>query len=60
MARIGTIISKDKPSSKSELIEKIVRAWNHVITVEELDKLVKSMPKRCQMVIEAKGGAIKY
>lgn len=37
----------------------IISAWHHVIT-EELVKLIKSMPRRCKMVIENKGWPIKY
>lgn len=58
--RIGVIVSKDKPKTKRELIEKIIHAWHHIITPEELRKLVNSMPRRCQMVIKNKGWPIKY
>ena len=58
--RIGKIIAKDKPRTKRELTEKIINAWNHVVTKEDLTNLVRSMPKRCQDVIKNKGWPIKY
>lgn len=58
--RIGLIINKNKPTTKRELIEAIRHAWHHVIDPIELRKLVETMPKRCQMVIDNKGWPIKY
>ena len=58
--RIGKIIAEDKPRTKRELTEKIINAWNHVVTKEDLTNLVRSMPKRCQDVIKNKGWPIKY
>ena len=58
--RISVQISKDKPRTKTQLTEKIIAAWHHVVTKEELQKLVESMSKRCRMVIENKGWHTKY
>lgn len=37
----------------------IEEEWNK-LTVEDFHKCIESMPKRCKLVILAKGGAIKY
>lgn len=58
--RLNNLISVSKPKTKTELIEKIINNWHHIITTEELRKLVESMPRRCKMVIENKGYPIKY
>lgn len=47
------------PRTEDELFDIINEEWNK-IDKETLSKLVFSMPKRCQMVIEANGGATKY
>jgi transposase len=52
--RMGLIISKDKPTTKIGLIESIIKAWNHIITCTELEKLVESMHRRCRDLIEAR------
>lgn len=58
--RMSCIIAKDKPTNKRMLIEKIIRAWHHIVTAEELQNLVSSMPRRCQAVIKNKGWPTKY
>lgn len=58
--RISNIISRKKPTTKVTLIESLIDAWHHCITRDELEKLVNSMPKRCQLVIKNKGWPIKY
>jgi transposase len=59
-ARLKKLVSQRRPSNKQELIEAIIHCWNHVITVEELQQLVNSMPRRCKAVIAAKGYPTKY
>lgn len=59
-ARLKRLVSARRPSNKTELIEAIVQCWHHVITVQELQQLVNSMPRRCKAVIDAKGYATKY
>jgi len=54
-ARLKKLVSQRRPSNKQELIEAIIHCWNHVITLEELQQLVNSTPRRCKAVIEAKG-----
>ena len=49
--KLGVEISKHKPTSKRELIEKIIEAWHHLVTPEQTLKLVDSMPWRCRTVI---------
>lgn len=43
----------------AELFENLNKAWN-AFTVEELSRLVDSMPRRCAEVIENKGKWISY
>ena len=58
--RVSTIIGKNKPKTKRELIEQVIAAWYGVISAEELKKLVDSLPRRCKMVIENNGWPTKY
>ena len=58
--RVSTIIGKNKPRTKRELIEQVIAAWYRVISAEELKKLVDSLPRRCKMVIENNGWPTKY
>jgi hypothetical protein len=58
--QIKVLVAKDKPSTKTTLIEAIIKAWYKVITPERLESLVASMPRRCKAVIEAKGWPTKY
>ena len=44
---------------KEELKEAVTAAWAK-ITPEETKSLVESMPRRCEAVIQAKGGPTKY
>ena len=43
-----------KPSNKTQLIEAVIHSWNHVISTDELERLVSSMKDRCKAVIEVK------
>ena len=58
--RVSCIIGKNKPKTKRELIEQVIAAWFRVISPEELNKLVESLPRRCKMVIENHGWPTKY
>jgi hypothetical protein len=58
--RLKILVAKEKPSNKTKLIEAIIKSWFHIITAQELAKLVESMPRRCRAVIKSKGYATKY
>jgi ATP:corrinoid adenosyltransferase len=58
--QIKVLIARNKPTSKANLIEEIVKAWYRVITPERLESLVNSMPRRCKAVIASKGWPTKY
>ena len=49
---------KHPPSGIHELWERILVKWEK-IAVEKCQKLIKSMPRRVQAVLKAKGGYIK-
>lgn len=52
---------KLKPTSKTDLIAKLLRVWNQQLRDLPLIKdLVESMPRRCLAVIKARGGTTKY
>lgn len=59
-ARLKILVSQRRPSNKQQLIEAVIACWHHVITTQELENLVQSMPKRIMAVIAAKGYATKY
>lgn len=59
-SRLKRLVAKKKPSCRRELIESVLHCWNHVITMQELEHLVASMPTRCLSVIRAKGYPTKY
>ncbi|KAK7910412.1 hypothetical protein WMY93_015096 [Mugilogobius chulae] len=48
-----------KPTKLDQLKQNIATAWE-AVSAETCDKLVKSMPRRLQAVIQAKGAAKKY
>lgn len=52
-------MGKETASSKENLKERIEQIWNE-ITPEVTSKLVDSMPRRLQAVIDAKGYPTKY
>ena len=58
--KVGRQISKCKPTSKRELIEKIIEAWHHIVTLEQTRKLVYSMPWRYRAVLRNKSWPTKY
>jgi hypothetical protein len=45
--------------SYKKLREQVIEAWNS-ITKEQVIDLIKSMPERCQAVINAKGWRTEY
>lgn len=52
-------VNKHHPTNKKDLKLKILEAWNE-IPPEVTKKLVESMPRRLQAVIDANGGHTKY
>lgn len=48
-----------KFSSGDELYEALNRAWTNLPNIK-LERLVESMPRRCEAVIKSKGGPTKY
>lgn len=53
-------VNKSKPTGRVTLVEAIIRAWHHTVTLETLQTLVESMTRRIACVIAAKGCATKY
>ncbi len=50
----------DRKFSAKELREKVEEAWHAVVTPEKLRHLIESMPRRCQAVIDTRGGYTSY
>ena len=50
---------ENRPTSIHSLWQYVAEEWNK-ISVEVCQKLIETMPKRIQAVIEAKGGHTKY
>lgn len=50
---------KIKATSQKDLFNKITKIWKE-IPIEQLNKLIESMPSRMKAVIKAKGFHIKY
>ena len=48
-----------RPSSEKHMWELLQAGWAS-ITKEDIEKLIKSMKKRCEAVILAKGGHTRY
>lgn len=48
-----------KPRNLNELFEKLTEIWKSM-DINYLQKLIDSMPQRCQAVIDAKGMYTKY
>jgi uncharacterized protein (DUF2267 family) len=48
------------PKGMLELWERVQHVWNEEITKEECQRIISSMPARCQAVIKAKGRWAKY
>lgn len=53
------IAKRDKPSNKENLWEIVQEVWNS-IPIEVCQKLVDSMPNRCEEIIRNKGYTINY
>ena len=49
-----------QPTTCNDFIAKIIQVWNHIITTDELIKLIDSMPDQIAAVIAAKGFPTKY
>ena len=54
------MVNQSKPTGRVSLVEGIIRAWHHTVTIDTLQTLVESMPRRIAAVIAAKGCATKY
>lgn len=48
-----------RPPTRDVMAQAIQEEWD-VLRPAEFQRALDSMPRRCQMVIEAKGGAISY
>ncbi|CAK9796081.1 Transposable element Tc1 transposase [Anthophora plagiata] len=59
-SRLKVMVSRQNPSNRRELIEAIIQAWYHLITSEDLRRLVHSMPRRIEAVLKNKGYPTKY
>lgn len=57
---VVSAVARKKPKTFRELQEAIIRIWNHELSVEYLQNLILSMPRRCAAVIKARDGSIKY
>lgn len=57
---MGVEVMKHKPTSLAKLRESIIRVWHHELSKEYIQSLIRSMPRRCQAVIKARGGPTKY
>ena len=53
-------IYKYRPTTKSSLIAAIIKVWFHEIENDTCKKLIDSMPRRIQAVIDNNGGHTKY
>lgn len=58
--RLKVLVAEKQPTNKQQLVEAAINSWFHVITKEELDKLISSMPRRCRAVLKARGYTTKY
>lgn len=56
---VARTVSSKKSSNLNELFEKIQEIWQN-IPQSVIDKLIESMPRRCQAVIKAQGFATRY
>lgn len=52
-------IKRNLRTSKKEMLELVQKAWSQV-TMDEINNLFESMPRRMDAVIKAKGGRTKY
>lgn len=59
-SRLKKLLFGKNLSNKDQLIQATINAWFHVITPENLKKLVESMPRRCAAVIKSRGYPTRY
>jgi len=59
-SRLKRAVAAKHPSNKQQLIEAVINSWFRIITEDDLQKLVDSMPRRCEAVIRAKGYPTHY
>jgi len=52
-SRLKRAVAAKHPLNKQQLIEAVINSWFHIIAPEDLQKLVDSMPRRCEAVIKA-------
>jgi hypothetical protein len=48
-----------KPMKKQELIDALQEEWKR-LDMDKINKLIESMPRRMQAVIDARGGSTHY
>ncbi|GFT95496.1 transposable element Tcb2 transposase [Trichonephila clavipes] len=54
-------VDKDVIANKTQLLERIIHAWNHHPQMQEtVQSCIDSMPRRIEALIAAKGGSTKY
>lgn len=54
-------LSRDKITTRVQLIERIVYHWNHNEKLSQIaQKCIESMPRRIEALMKAKGGSTKY
>lgn len=58
--RLKVLVAEHKAGNKQQLLEAVIASWYRVISVQELQRLVHSMPDRCRAVLKARGYATKY
>ena len=51
---------RDRQRNRAEVRPIVLEAWYDSTTEAKLSQLIRSMPKRCEDVIEARGGPISY
>ena len=58
---VNRCVSTLKPTTKTELIEKLIQVWHCDLKMKDLClKLIQGMTQRIKSVISAKEGHIKY
>lgn len=59
-SRLKKLVAAKRPSNRQTLIEAVIASWYHIITPEDIEKLVNSMPRRCKAVVKSRGYPTKY
>jgi hypothetical protein len=49
----------NRPKNKQEMMQTLEAAWNEV-SMEQLQNLIASMPRRIETIISSKGGSTKW